>query len=130
MAMLLQVACQRVPATHTTLTRAPLHGCRGGLSARPRQDHLQIHIDPCSRFDYDDQLAALRGDVAKIKQVRFVLAAAAPEGGGGGGRNAPPTAMQKGGLDTRRLPRGLRARSSHTQSMTSASCRAQTSASW
>jgi hypothetical protein len=84
MAMLLQVACQRVPATHTTLTRAPLHGCRGGLSARPRQDHLQIHIDPCSRFDYDDQLAALRGDVAKIKQVRFVLAAAAPEGGGGG----------------------------------------------
>jgi hypothetical protein len=43
--------------------------CRGGLSSRPRQDHLQIHIDPGTKFDYDSQLSALRGDVAKIKQV-------------------------------------------------------------
>lgn len=46
-------------------------GCRGGLSSRPRQDHLQIHIDPGTKFDYDSQLAALRGDVAKVKQVRL-----------------------------------------------------------
>jgi hypothetical protein len=52
------LACPCWPAAH-----------RGGLSARPRQDHLQINIDPGSKFDYDEQLSALRGDVAKIKQV-------------------------------------------------------------
>jgi len=39
---------------------------RGGLSSRPRQDQLQISVD---KFDYEAQLADLRGDVAKIKQV-------------------------------------------------------------
>lgn len=41
--------------------------CRGGLSARPRQDHLQISIE---KFDADEQITGLRGDVAKLKQVR------------------------------------------------------------
>lgn len=54
------------PHNHASL---PVSVRRGGLSSRPRQDHLQIHIDPGNKFDYDSQLAALRGDVAKVKQV-------------------------------------------------------------
>jgi hypothetical protein len=41
--------------------------CRGGLTARPRQDHLQISIE---KFDCEAQISGLRGDVAKLKQVR------------------------------------------------------------
>jgi hypothetical protein len=40
--------------------------CRGGLTARPRQDHLQISIE---KFDCEAQISGLRGDVAKLKQV-------------------------------------------------------------
>eukprot|EP00775_Hariotina_reticulata_P007904 gene7904-8100_t len=43
---------------------------RGGLSSRPRQDHLQISIE---KFDYEAQLADLRGDVAKIKQLAYAI---------------------------------------------------------
>ncbi|WIA09200.1 hypothetical protein OEZ85_008610 [Tetradesmus obliquus] len=43
---------------------------RGGLSARPRQDHLQISIE---KFDADEQITGLRGDVAKLKQMALAI---------------------------------------------------------
>ncbi|KAF6266508.1 Qc-snare protein, SFT1 family [Scenedesmus sp. NREL 46B-D3] len=43
---------------------------RGGLTARPRQDHVQISID---KFDSEAQISGLRGDVAKLKQMALAI---------------------------------------------------------
>lgn len=43
---------------------------RGGLSARPRQDHVQISME---KFNYDDQVAELRRDVGKIKSLALAI---------------------------------------------------------